>query len=133
MAAWLGQVARNYAIDNYRRRRRERSITTTVGDQQEIAIKAKDPSESSNPHKALEQKDLATWIRSSLDRLPRELGQAVVLRDLQEMSYEEMAQLLAVPLGTVKSRINRGRIELARQLRRRRAEWSSHLGGEANL
>ena len=116
MAAWLGRVARNYAIDNYRRRRRELAFTTHADNQDEIIAKAHDRSPSSSPHAALEQKDLAAWIRSSLDRLPVELSQAVMLRDLQEMSYDDMAQLLGIPLGTVKSRINRGRLELARQL-----------------
>jgi RNA polymerase sigma-70 factor (ECF subfamily) len=66
------------------------------------------------------QKDLSAWIRQTLDELPVELAQAVILRDLQEMSYDDMARELGVPLGTVKSRINRGRLELARRLGRRR-------------
>lgn len=127
MGAWLRRVARNYAIDQYRRRRREKALTS---DKELPEVKA--PVHRSDPHAALERKDLAEWIRSALDRLPEELGQAVVLRDLQEMTYEEMAELLDVPLGTVKSRINRGRLELARHLKRRRSEWSHQLesGGE---
>ena len=126
MGAWLRRVARNYAIDQYRRRR-EKALTS---DKELPEVKA--PVHRSDPHAALERKDLAEWIRSALDRLPEELGQAVVLRDLQEMTYEEMAELLDVPLGTVKSRINRGRLELARHLKRRRSEWSHQLesGGE---
>ncbi len=127
LSAWLGRVARNYAIDQYRRRRREISHTAKVEDPDELVRKEKDPSRAANPDYQLEQKDLAAWIRSALDKLPKELGQAVVLRDLQEMSYEEMVELLGIPLGTVKSRLNRGRLELARQLKRRRAEWSTEL------
>lgn len=127
LSAWLGRVARNYAIDQYRRRRREASHTAKVEDPDELVRREKDPSQATNPDYQLEQKDLAAWIRSGLERLPKELGQAVILRDLQEMSYEEMVELLDIPLGTVKSRLNRGRLELARQLKRRRAEWSSRL------
>lgn len=127
LSAWLLRVARNYAIDNYRRRRRELSHTANLEDQNEVVERTKAPSRTSYPDAALEQKDLGTWIRSALDRLPKELAQAVFLRDLQEMSYDDMVQLLDVPLGTVKSRINRGRLELARQLKRRRSEWSSRL------
>ena len=82
-----------------------------------------DRSGRSDPHRALEKKDLAGWLRESIDKLPAELGQAVILRDLQDMNYDEMATQLKVPLGTVKSRINRGRIELARRLTRRRGEF----------
>ena len=57
-------------------------------------------------------------IQAALGELPAALRQAVVLRDLQELSYQEIADQLGLPEGTVKSRINRGRLELARQLRR---------------
>ena len=133
LPAWLQRVARNYAIDHYRRRRRERSMVLDGEESEELVAVARDPKTSNDPHRALEEKDLAGWLRQFIDRLPSELGQAVILRDLQEMSYEEMALVLAIPLGTVKSRINRGRIELAKLLKRRRTEWSAVLGerGEA--
>jgi RNA polymerase sigma-70 factor (ECF subfamily) len=70
------------------------------------------------PHSVLEQIDLKQRIRQALAELPPTLRQAVVLRDLQEFSYQEIADQLGLPEGTVKSRINRGRLELARQLKR---------------
>ena len=70
------------------------------------------------PHGQLEQTDLKNLVRLALAELPPALRQAVVLRDLQEFSYQEIADQLGLPEGTVKSRINRGRLELARQLRR---------------
>ena len=57
-------------------------------------------------------------LREALQMLPATLRTAVVLRDLQDLSYQEIAEKLDLPEGTVKSRINRGRIELARQLKR---------------
>jgi RNA polymerase sigma-70 factor, ECF subfamily len=124
LPAWLQRVARNYAIDHYRRRRRERSMVLDGEESEALVAVARDDKTGNDPHRALEEKDLASWLRQIIDRLPSELGQAVVLRDLQGMSYEEMATTLEIPLGTVKSRINRGRLELTKLLKRRRAEWS---------
>ena len=129
LPAWLQRVARNYAIDHYRRRRRERSMVVDGEESEELVAVARDTAVGNDPHRALEEKDLAAFLRQVIDRLPSELGQAVILRDLQGMSYEEMATNLEIPLGTVKSRINRGRLELAKLLKRRRAEWSVILGG----
>ncbi|MGH9320389.1 MAG: RNA polymerase sigma factor [Vicinamibacteria bacterium] len=134
LPAWLQRVARNYSIDHYRRRRRERSMVHQGEESEELVLAARDTTGRHDPHRALEEKDLASWLRGMIDRLPVELGQAVILRDLQGMSYEEMAEALEIPLGTVKSRINRGRLELARLLKRRRSEWGMTLpekGGEA--
>jgi RNA polymerase sigma-70 factor (ECF subfamily) len=128
LPAWLQRVARNYAIDHYRRRRRERSMVVDGEESEELVAVARDATVGNDPHRALEEKDLAAFLRQSIDRLPSELGQAVLLRDLQEMTYEEMATVLEIPLGTVKSRINRGRLELAKLLKRRRTEWSVILG-----
>lgn len=128
LPAWLQRVARNYAIDHYRRRRRERSMVVDGEESEELVAVARDATAGNDPHRALEEKDLAVFLRQIIDRLPSELGQAVLLRDLQGMSYEEMATILEIPLGTVKSRINRGRLELAQLLKRRRVEWSVILG-----
>jgi RNA polymerase sigma-70 factor (ECF subfamily) len=65
-----------------------------------------------------EHQDLRAQLRQALETLPVTLRTAVVLRDLQELSYQEIADRLGLPEGTVKSRINRGRIELAHQLKR---------------
>ena len=70
------------------------------------------------PYHAAEHQDLRAMLRQALETLPATLRTAVVLRDLQELSYQEIANKLGLPEGTVKSRINRGRIELARQLKR---------------
>ena len=71
-----------------------------------------------SPLAQLEHTDLKSIIRRALAELPETLRTAVMLRDLQEYSYQEIADQLGLPEGTVKSRINRGRIELARQIRR---------------
>lgn len=129
LPAWIGRVSRNYAIDHYRKRRRERSLVSDGEGADERIRSAPDTSGGGDPHRALETRDLGLWLRGAIDRLPEELAQAVVMRDLQEMSYDEMARMLDVPLGTVKSRIHRGRIELARRLERRRADWGYEADG----
>ena len=81
-------------------------------------------STASGPDRQLEQLDLKLLVRQALAALPASLREAVVLRDLQEFSYLEIAERLHLPEGTVKSRINRGRLELARQLTRLQEERS---------
>ena len=59
-------------------------------------------------------------LQATLQKLSPDLREAVILRDLQEMEYREIADVLDIPEGTVKSRINRGRAELARLLRKQK-------------
>ena len=70
----------------------------------------------------LEQSDRVKLLRRALDKLAPTLRTAVMLRDIQELTYQEIADRLRLPEGTVKSRINRGRTELARQIQRLREE-----------
>jgi RNA polymerase sigma-70 factor, ECF subfamily len=67
-------------------------------------------------------------LRRALAELPPTLRSAVMLRDIQELSYQEIADRLQLPEGTVKSRINRGRTELARQIQRLRDELEGVRG-----
>jgi RNA polymerase sigma-70 factor (ECF subfamily) len=112
-STWLSSVARNYCIDNYRASKREKEVLV-----EDLVAFDLAPALSGNPHRALEDHDRRAFLRRGLDLLPDKLREAVVLRDLQGLSYQEMADRLRLPEGTVKSRINRGREELSRLLLR---------------
>jgi len=111
---WLISISRNLCIDHYRSVRKERETMARDVDASELSPVSRERT----PLGELEQIDLRQIIRQALAELPPALKEAVVLRDLQEFSYQEIADKLGLPEGTVKSRINRGRLELARQLRR---------------
>ncbi|HXE80883.1 MAG TPA: sigma-70 family RNA polymerase sigma factor [Vicinamibacterales bacterium] len=115
---WLISVSRNLCIDHYRSVRKERETIDRQVDPGHLTP----ASTEASPLAALEQQDRAAMLRQALQALPDALRQAVLMRDIQEMTYQEIAVRLDLPEGTVKSRINRGRTELARQIRRLRAE-----------
>jgi RNA polymerase sigma-70 factor (ECF subfamily) len=110
---WLTRVSRNLCIDRYRRRRREEERFTDGIDPDTITLDQL----VSRPDAALEQRDQVAMVRRALAKLPQPYREAVALRDVHELSYEEIAERLQLREGTVKSRINRGRRELARHLR----------------
>ena len=112
-STWLSSVARNYCIDHYRASKREREVLV-----EDLVAFDLAPASSGNPHRLLEDRDRRSFLRKGLELLPEKLREAVVLRDLQGLSYQEMADRLSLPEGTVKSRINRGREELTRLLLR---------------
>jgi len=109
---WLISVSRNLCIDHYRRVRKERQTMSRDMDVSEL----KPVATTAGPYVLLERSDGVALLRTALDRLAPTLRTAVVLRDIQEFTYQEIADQLQVPEGTVKSRINRGRAELARQV-----------------
>jgi RNA polymerase sigma-70 factor (ECF subfamily) len=118
---WLVSVSRNLCIDHYRSVRKERETIDRDVDAGELTPAAT----TKSPFAALEQRDRVELLKRALDELPPTLRSAVLLRDIQELSYQEIADRLHLPEGTVKSRINRGRTELARQIRRLREELES--------
>jgi RNA polymerase sigma-70 factor, ECF subfamily len=115
---WLISVSRNLCIDHYRSIRKERETINRDVDASEL----KPAATGQSPYAALEHRDRVELLRIALDRLAPPLRTAVMLRDLQELSYNEIADRLQLPEGTVKSRINRGRTELARQIQLLRDE-----------
>ena len=122
---WLISISRNLCIDHYRSVRKERETIDRDVDAGELAPASHTP----GPFAALEQRDRVTLLRQALSALPETLRTAVLMRDILELSYQEIADKLRLPEGTVKSRINRGRTELARQIRKLRGDDFSPSGG----
>jgi RNA polymerase sigma-70 factor (ECF subfamily) len=115
LETWIVRVARNHFIDHYRKHKTERHQTAPLEEHHDaIALPTV---RVETPGEMLDRKETAERVHRLLDRLPHDQREAVILRDIEELTYEEIAELLKVPIGTVKSRINRGRIELARLLR----------------
>ena len=115
-ATWLARVTRNLLIDHYRRTRQER-ITDSIEDQLPTL---EQEGKAERPDQALAGREASEILQNALQKLSPDLREAVILRDLQEMEYREIAQILNIPEGTVKSRINRGRAELGRLLRKQK-------------
>jgi RNA polymerase sigma-70 factor (ECF subfamily) len=115
---WILRVARNLVIDHYRQVRR---FPQSGGSEELETMNVKDE-RTPNPLRAAEQTEASLFLQSGLQALTPELKEAIILRDLEGMAYSEMADLLNVPEGTVKSRINRGRLELAKLLMKRRSQ-----------
>ncbi|MBZ5545415.1 MAG: RNA polymerase sigma factor [Acidobacteriia bacterium] len=125
---WLSRVARNHLVDHYRRTKKDR-ITSSLDD--ELATFEEKPGPGVEPVAQLESRERRELLQRGLERLSPDLREAVVLRDLQDLDYDEIAQVLGVPVGTVKSRINRGRLELARVLKRmEQMRGPAKAGGE---
>jgi len=111
--AWTWRVARNLTIDAYRRSRREREAAWL-----DPEILDQLPG-SDDPHQSAERHQRLRLVASGLGQLDEDLAELVLMRDFAGMSYDEMAEALELPLGTVKSRLNRARLELATAVRRR--------------
>jgi len=112
-ATWVTSVTRNLLIDHYRRTKRDR-LTDSLDDAMPV-VENKESSARRPDEQAL-MGELSGQVQAALTRLSPELREAVILRDLQQLEYAEIQQILQVPEGTVKSRINRGRIEMAKVL-----------------
>lgn len=121
-STWLARLTRNLLIDHYRRTRNER-VTDSIEEQlpgSEGRTEEKFRS-TSRPDSVVAGREAGELLQAALSRLSPELRETIILRDLQEMEYREIADVLSIPEGTVKSRLNRGRAELARLLKKHRS------------
>ena len=119
---WVTTITRNLLVDHFRKTKGDRitdSLDTAPSeheDAQPLSDQIADPGPS--PDASARSRETREMVHGALQKLSPELREAVILRDLQDMDYREIATALRVPEGTVKSRINRGRAELARLLQR---------------
>jgi len=112
---WLTRLTRNLLIDNYRRTKQDRATDSI---EEQLPVLEQKSGLHTRTDGLVAGREAGELIQRGLARLSPELREAVILRDLEEFEYREIAKVLNVPEGTVKSRLNRGRAELARVLRR---------------
>lgn len=116
-AVWLNRLTRNLLIDHYRRTRQDRA---TESIEEQLPRIEESTGLTARADGLLAGREASELLQSALQKLSPELRETVILRDVEELEYREIAQVLSVPEGTVKSRLNRGRAELARILRRQK-------------
>ena len=112
-STWIFTIAKNNALTELRKNKRKKTDSLWTDDGQVIDINSKEESLDSKV-----QNEIAIdQLNKFLDEIPENFRMAVVLRDFQELSYEEISTILVIPIGTIKSRINRGRIQLAEKMK----------------
>ena len=114
-STWVYTIAGNLARTELRKRKRRATFSISnlgIGDK-EYEI----PSEDESPTKDMEGAQTEKQIRSALAQLPLHFRTVVILRDVQELSYEEISKIMKIPLGTVKSRVNRARLRMQELLK----------------
>ncbi len=122
---WLTTLTRNLLVDHFRRGRLQRatdSIDAGWEDSNESPISDRLADPQPSPHQHAAAREIEKMVQQALTKISPELREAVILRDLQDLDYKEIAQVLRIPEGTVKSRISRGRAELARLLERNKRQ-----------
>jgi len=125
-ATWLTTLTRNLLVDHFRRSRMDRLTESIDAGRTEaddsVSLSERLPDQGPSPADRLASQETQKMVQRALARISPDLREAVILRDLQDMDYKEISRVLRVPEGTVKSRINRGRTELARLLSRNKKQ-----------
>jgi len=112
--AWLLTLARNHLIDQYRKTKWEKKTRDEFNEYSLAADSA------SNPEEGILREESKKMIWEGFNHLSSDIRMAVILRDIQGKKYEEIAEIMSLPLGTVKSRVNRGRLQLAKILKEKK-------------
>ena len=116
-STWLYTIAANLARTELRKKKRRKtfSVTELSRDDREFIIASSDV----DPSEDLSSQNFEKSVQRALAELPDDFKTIIILRDIQELSYDEISKIVEVPLGTVKSRINRGRVKLQQLLKKK--------------
>lgn len=119
---WLLTIVRNTGYDWLKQKRPNELVTVSGEDPRDDAVDPVDhlAKEMSNPETLLLERADQEMLKKALEALPVEFREVMILREIEEMSYKEIASVCNIPLGTVMSRLARGRKQLQRGL----AEWN---------
>jgi RNA polymerase sigma-70 factor (ECF subfamily) len=112
--SWLFRIALNAAVSS--RRKTRRMAVSVESRREETGLEPVDENASAEPTYAMDVSDRQRMVRQALSELSEEFRTALVLKEMDGMSYEEIAAVVEVPLGTVRSRIHRARLELRAKL-----------------
>ncbi len=115
-STWVYTIAGNLAKTELRRKKIRRSVTIRTGGESREEEGVDIVDDSSDPERDTFRSEIRTLVVKEIEQLPEAYKAAVILRDLQDKSYEEIGEILNVPVGTVKSRVNRGRQRLQKKL-----------------
>ena len=111
--AWFMAIVRNSCIDLLRQRKVRR-----IEEPYDESVHGELPARSEDsPEYTVMQQSEARWVRAAIAGLPDEYREVIILRELEDMSYKEISEIVKVPIGTVMSRLSRGRDLLSRALR----------------
>jgi RNA polymerase sigma-70 factor (ECF subfamily) len=116
--AWLFKILTNTFINKYRKKVREREVRDVLDQEETPSLMSEDVAEASrNPESTMLSSLLSDDVKKALDSIPYDYRIAVVLCDLEDFSYKEIADIVDCPVGTVMSRLHRGRRLLQKALR----------------
>jgi RNA polymerase sigma-70 factor, ECF subfamily len=118
--AWINRITVNYVLDQ-RKKKRVKAVSLTMEDDNVLNV----PDETYNPHDAQESFDREELVLKAIHQLPDKYQMVLLLRHIEELSYEEIAQTLSLPLGTVMTHIHRARVKLSEILRPMQSELLS--------
>ena len=122
LMTWVTTMTRNLLVDHFRKSKQDRATDSLdaglTEEEDSLSLGDKIQDQGPSAEERIERRQTQEMVQKAIQKLSPELREAVILRDLQDMDYKEIAVALKVPEGTVKSRINRGRMELARLLSR---------------
>ena len=107
---WLYRIAFNASVS----RRRRQKPTVSVERSREVA--GEEPSENTPPEERMQQQERAEQVQAALTRLSEEHRQVLVLREMEGCDYDTIAEILELPVGTVRSRLHRARLQLREEL-----------------
>ncbi len=118
LSTWIYTIALNLARSELRKRKRRQFFSLNAKPHENSSREGIDlPDMRAGPGDHLEQNELGRAIQHAIDQLPEKYKTVIVLRDIEELSYEQIGEILRCPTGTVKSRVNRGRLRLQEMLR----------------
>lgn len=117
LKAWLTRILYNFFFDNYHQKRRWVAVESSSSDTDEADYWERVPTENPGPESQILRNELSTKITDALRKIPEEFRLPITLVDMGDFSYAEAAEILACPVGTIRSRLSRGRRLLYHQLK----------------